>query len=65
MSNEKSIHSGREVLKCRWEGPGTEGVTDRSRGVPAPPPGKPYPEDATLIDLTAPEDLTGGGITAD
>jgi len=34
--------------------------TDQKKGVPAPSPQKPYSEDATLIDLVAPEDLTVG-----
>ena len=33
---------------------------DRSRGVPAPPAEKPFPEDAALIDLTAPDQLAFG-----
>jgi SagB-type dehydrogenase family enzyme len=34
--------------------------TDQRRGVPPPPPQKPYPEDAALVDLLAPKDLTVG-----
>ena len=34
--------------------------TDQKKGVPAPSPQKPYPEDARLIDLVAPRDLTVG-----
>jgi len=34
--------------------------TDQRKGVPAPSPQKPYPEDARLIDLVAPRDLTVG-----
>lgn len=34
--------------------------TDQKKGVPAPSPQKPYPEDAGLIDLVAPRDLTVG-----
>ena len=33
---------------------------DRARGVPAPPGEKPYPEDATLIDMTSPVQLAFG-----
>jgi hypothetical protein len=33
---------------------------DQAKGVPHPPLQQPYPEDATLIDLVAPEDLTIG-----
>ena len=60
VSHEESIQSGREVLKCRWEGPGREGDTDAKRGVPAPAAEKPCPDDATLIDLTPPEQLAFG-----
>lgn len=34
--------------------------TDQRRGVPSPPPQKPYPKDAKLIGLVSPEDLTIG-----
>jgi len=34
--------------------------TDQKKGVAPPPPQKPYPEDATLIDLVAAQDLTVG-----
>lgn len=34
--------------------------TDQRRRVPAPPTQKPYPEDATLFDLVAPQDFTVG-----
>jgi len=34
--------------------------TDQKRGVPPPPPQKPCPSDAKLIDLVAPEDLKLG-----
>lgn len=36
--------------------------TDQRKGVPPPPPQKPYPEGATLVDLVAPGDLTIGQI---
>jgi SagB-type dehydrogenase family enzyme len=36
--------------------------TDQKKGVPAPPPQKPYPDDAILIDLKAPEEFSGGKI---
>ncbi len=35
--------------------------TDQQKGIPAPPVQKPYPEDADLIDLPEPNDLTVGG----
>jgi SagB-type dehydrogenase family enzyme len=34
--------------------------SDWKKGLPPPPSQKPYPEDATLIDLVAPQDLTIG-----
>jgi len=34
--------------------------TDQRKGVPAPPPQKPYPEDARLIALVSPEDFAVG-----
>jgi hypothetical protein len=56
----KSIETQRQFLKADlWE----EWETlerDQGQGVPPPLPQKPYPEDATLFDLVAPEDLTVG-----
>jgi SagB-type dehydrogenase family enzyme len=50
----------RKLLKSdRWEA-WRKHETDQRRGVPAPPPQKPYPEGATLIDLVAPDELTVG-----
>jgi SagB-type dehydrogenase family enzyme len=55
-----SLEDGRRFLKgSDWEKM-TKGETDQRAGVPVPPPQKPYPEDALLIDLVAPEDLTVG-----
>lgn len=34
--------------------------TDQQKGIPAPPLQKPYPEDADLLDLPSPDDLTVG-----
>ncbi len=34
--------------------------TDQRKGVPAPPQQKPYPEDAVLLDLVPPNELTVG-----
>jgi SagB-type dehydrogenase family enzyme len=34
--------------------------TDQRKGLPAPPPQKPYPEDARVIALVSPEDLVVG-----
>jgi SagB-type dehydrogenase family enzyme len=35
-------------------------ATDQRKGVPTPPPQKPYPKDAKLTALVSPEDLTVG-----
>ena len=50
----------RNFLKSdRWDEWG-ESETDQKKNVPPPSPQKRYPEDATLIDLVAPENLTVG-----
>lgn len=50
----------REFLKSdRWD-EWRESETDQRKGVAPLPPEKPYPEDAVLIDLVAPEDLALG-----
>lgn len=55
-----SIKKNREILKSnQWEEFGKLD-TDQKKQIPAPPLQKPYSEDATLIDLIAPEDLTIG-----
>jgi SagB-type dehydrogenase family enzyme len=50
----------RKFLKAdQWEE--WRGIeTDQRKGAPLPPSQKPYPEDAVLIDLVAPGDLTVG-----
>ncbi len=54
------LEASRSFLKAEgWE-EWTKDETDQRAGVPVPPPQKPYPEDAKLIDLVAPEDLTVG-----
>ena len=56
----ESLEAGRKFLQAQnWE-EWTKDETDQRTGVPVPPPQKPYPEDAHLIDLVAPEDLTVG-----
>ena len=55
-----SLEDGRRFLKGSDWDTMTRGMTDQRAGVPVPPPQKPYPEDAQLIDLVAPEDLTVG-----
>jgi len=55
-----SMETYRQVLKSdRW-GEWSKLETDQKRKVPLPAPQKPYPQDATLIDLVPPQDLTVG-----
>jgi SagB-type dehydrogenase family enzyme len=50
----------RKLLKSdRWE-EWKRLETDQRKGVPAPPQQKPYPEDAVLVDLVPPNELTVG-----
>ncbi len=50
----------RKFLKSdRWEEWKSD-ETDQRKGTPPPPPQKPYPKDATLIGLVAPDDLSIG-----
>ena len=50
----------RKFLKSdRWE-EWKNNKTDQKEGTPPPPPQKPYPKDATLIGLVAPDDLSIG-----
>lgn len=56
----KSMEAYRKFLKADlWE-EWTSLETDQKKQIPHPPVQKPYPEEATLIDLVAPEDLTVG-----
>jgi len=52
-----SIEAQREFLKAdpwkQWADGGDE--TDQRKGIPRPAPEKPYPRDAKLVDLVAPE----------
>ena len=55
-----SIETGRRFLMAEnWE-EWTKDETDQRAGGPVPPPQKPYPEDAELIDLADPGDLNLG-----
>ncbi len=60
-----SPNPGRESLKAHiWKRyGGEEFVTDQSKGLPRPAPEKPFPEDARLIDLVDPKDLTVGDVS--
>ncbi len=54
------MENNRNFLKSdRWE-EWSKHETDQRKGEPAPPPQKSYPDDATLIELIAPGDLTIG-----
>jgi SagB-type dehydrogenase family enzyme len=56
------LESYRKLLKSdRWE-EWWQHETDQRKGIPPPPPQKPYPEDADLVDLIRPEQLTVGGM---
>jgi SagB-type dehydrogenase family enzyme len=58
----ETVKSYRRFLKSdRWE-EWREGETDQRKGVPPPSPQKPYPADATLVELVAPGALTVGGM---
>jgi len=54
----------RKFLKTDdWEKLGQPGYeSDQQKGLPRPPAEKPYPEDARLIDLVSPEDITIGNV---
>ncbi len=57
-----SMETYRRFLKSDSWDEWRELETDQRKGLPSPPPQKPYPEDAALIDLVAAEDLTVGGM---
>ncbi len=59
-TTEPSMETYRKFLKSdQWDRFG-EMQTDQQKRLPAPPLQKPYPEDAPLLDLVAPGDLTVG-----
>jgi SagB-type dehydrogenase family enzyme len=59
-SNSTTNEAYREFLKANaWEQQ-QNFRSDQQKGVPVPPLQKPYPEDATLIDLVPPEEITVG-----
>jgi len=56
----RSIHENRSFLKSDlWED-WQAWDTDQRKGLPHPPPEKPFPPDARLVDLTPPADLRLG-----
>ena len=58
----RSADEGRAFIKAddwdEWARSGHE--SDQGRGLPRPPAQKPYPADATLVDLVPPEEITVG-----
>jgi SagB-type dehydrogenase family enzyme len=55
-----SIETHRQFLKPKEWAEWDTLDRDEAKGVPPPPLQKPYPPDATLVDLVAPDDLTVG-----
>ena len=53
------VETYRDFLKAHW-GAWKGFESDVKRGLPPPPSQKPCPEDASLVDLVAPEDFTVG-----
>ena len=58
----ENIQVSREFLKGDLWQEWDELETDQKKRIPPPSPQKPYPEDAKLIDLVAPDDLTVGNM---
>jgi SagB-type dehydrogenase family enzyme len=59
----QAIEAGRNFLKAEYWDEWVQAETDQRAGVPMPPPQEPYPEDADLMDLIAPEDPTVGELS--
>ena len=57
-SLNKMIDEGRKFLKAYDWNVGPDIQTDQEKGIPHPPFQKPYPKNATLIDLVAPQDFS-------
>jgi len=55
--------TGRMFLRSDGWDEWRDNPTDQKSGVPAPPLEKPFPPDARLIDLVAPQDLTLGAMS--
>ena len=64
---KEEIEKGRKFLKAvdyeELEKKFGDLETDQQSGVPAPPLQKPYPEDASLIDLIGPDDVSCGNVS--
>ena len=56
----ESMESYRSFLKNDLLDGVADAETDQRKRVPRPPVQKPYPKDATLIDLVPPQDITVG-----
>ena len=57
------IRDHRALLQCDWWIRFDEFSTDQEKRLPRPEVQKPAPEGATLIDLVAPEDFSGGDVS--
>lgn len=61
MSGKEIIKRNRELMKqLDWGEMLKQAEPDERKGIPLPSPQKPYPEDATLIELVRPEKITLG-----
>ncbi len=58
MQVNMMIEEGRKFLKAHDWNSTPDIIPDQQKGIPHPPFQKPYPDDAQLIDLVAPEDFT-------
>ena len=56
----ESTESHRQFLKSEGWDEWTKAETDQRKGIAVPAPQKPFPQDAPLVDLVVPEDLTVG-----
>ena len=60
MHDREKLEMYRKFLNGTFGSPWGDEPTDKARGVATPPREKPYPPDATLIDLTPVEGLNLG-----
>jgi SagB-type dehydrogenase family enzyme len=58
----ESTESHRQFLKSEGWDEWTKAETDQRKGIAVPAPQKPFPQDAPLVDLVMPGDLTVGQI---
>ncbi len=59
----ESMETYRKFLKGHWWDERDKLETDQTKEIPPPPPQKPYPDDAALIDLVSPEHLQVGELS--